>query len=156
MPKETTEKFRRNEDGTFALPEAKVRPAELVQQELYELRTLSGCPNQTVHIPCHSTGNVACFSAYRGLPMMTPEGRFQGPVQAGGLQRLTEAEVEDVMAGVGRLVVLDRPNGTGGIYDRDSPHLRGARETVPLAKYLSMRIAPANALQEPPVASMAG
>jgi len=154
-PKPNESRFKRNPDGTLALPAAAARTTERVPTKLYELRTLSGCPLQTVHISMPSSGNVATFAAYRGLPMMTPEGRFQGPVQEGGLMWLTDAEVADIFARVETLRVLARPNGTGGVYDVDSPHLRGASGDEPLGKYLSIGEVPAPSAEKPPM-SMAG
>lgn len=147
--KTTTEKpseqiaVKRGANGVIMLPSAEVKAATPVEQKLHELRVLPGCPNQTVHVPLPSTGGVACFSEYRGVPLMTATGNFSGPVEFGNRQRLTESEVQDILKWVARQVVLERPNGTGGIYDIDSPHLRGSTGGQPLAKYLALREIPA-------------
>jgi hypothetical protein len=59
-------------------------------------------------------------------------------------QYLTDEEVADVLRYVGCHVVLDRPNGTGAIYENTSQHLRGSDGGRPLAEYLSMREVTAN------------
>ncbi len=149
-------------EGLMTAPYGKpvtLDPAEIKIEEpeptkLYELRTLEGCPKQTVN--CGAA--QATFTRFRGTPMMDPEGGLVGHVDAGNRQRLTDTQVQTIREWVKTRVVLRRGGGTGSIFLVNDSALRGHRDIEPLAKYLALIEIPESvqAMEKAPAVAMAG
>lgn len=127
------------------LPKAEVQVRGAAPVSVYEMRTLEGCPVQTLNVPLYSTGRVATFTAYRGNPNVNENGQLVGPVQHGNRQSLTEAEVQDIHAYV-KSHVCATNRGAAGVYPAGDQVLRGMSNIRPLAEFLSMELIPAEAL----------